>query len=122
MGVRIEADDSTLAVVLTGWDAVWALRRRVEAPLASVAGVAVGSRAEVDAERPLFRAPGTFLPGVIVAGTYHGRHTRPQFWCAHRAEEVLVVDLAGPAPLARLVLEVDDPHRTAAELAGRIAC
>ena len=109
-----------LHVAFAGLDAVWTLRRQVDVPLTTVAGVRVLSRADALADKPLLRAPGTYLPGVIVAGTYRGLRRRPQLWCVHAADEVLAIDLADGARYERIVLEVADPAAVAAELTGHL--
>ncbi|MGH3328569.1 MAG: hypothetical protein ACRDPT_12370 [Streptomycetales bacterium] len=46
--------------------------------------------------------------------TYRGlRPRRRQFWCVHRANQVLVIDLQTPE---RLVLQVAAPWRTARDI------
>jgi hypothetical protein len=106
-----------LHVAFAGLDALWTLKRHVALPLSAVASARVLPLAEALAEKPLIRAPGTYLPGVIVAGTY--RHLRggrrPQLWCAHSDGDVLVLDL-GDAPWERIVLSVSDPEAAARDL------
>jgi hypothetical protein len=114
------ARDGRLHVVFAGLDAVWACRRRVDVPLTAVTGARVLSRAEALADKPSVRAPGTYLPGVIVAGTYRAPRRRPQLWCVHTAEQVLVIDLTEEARLQRIVLDVADPAAVAAELTGHL--
>lgn len=97
-----------LIVQLRGWEQVWALKRRIEVPLACV------RRAVIDpaiARRPEgMRAPGTYLPWVISAGTYRGRGKRA-FWSVRNPAKAVVIDLAGHH-YTRLVIEVDDPLET----------
>jgi hypothetical protein len=110
------ARDDRLHVAFAGLDAVWTCRRNVDVPLTAVAGVRVLSRAEALADKPLLRAPGTYLPGVIVAGTYRGPGRRPQLWCVHAADRVLAIDLTPEARHERIVLELADPDAVAGEL------
>lgn len=117
MPPRVTVDGDVLRVTLGGAGAVWALKRRVERPLAHVASARVGDRRTLQRQRPALRWPGTLLPGLITAGTY--RSPRPgggrQFWDVRRAERVLVVDLHDDA-YSRLVLEVPDPAAVAATI------
>ncbi len=53
------------------------------------------------------RAPGTYVPGVIVAGTFHADGERV-FWDVRDAQKAIVIHL-GDEQYARLVVEVDDP-------------
>jgi hypothetical protein len=111
------ARDGRLHVVFAGLDALWTVRRRVDLPLGSVLSARAMALAEALAEKPLVRAPGTYLPGVIVAGTYRHvrRGGRPQLWCAHSDEDVLVLEL-DEAPWERIVLSMADPAAAAREL------
>lgn len=109
-----------LQVAFSGWDAVWTLRRRVDVPLAAVTAARVLSREVALGEKPLLRAPGTYLPGVIVAGTYRAPRRRPQLWCVHAADEVLAIDLADEAPYERIVLELADPAAAAEEITASV--
>ncbi|MCW3840667.1 hypothetical protein ONA70_11210 [Micromonospora yasonensis] len=108
MAVQVDVDPERLIVRLTGADRLWALSAGVRAPTAAVTGVRPVSRAEAYARGSGWRLPGTFWPGLIMAGTYLSRTHGRSFWCVHRAEEVLLVELDGQ-PFDRLVLEVDQP-------------
>ena len=57
------------------------------------------------------RAPGTHIPGVLVAGTFHQDGERV-FWDVHDAAKAVVIELADEK-YQRLVIEVDDPRETA---------
>ncbi|HEY0358201.1 MAG TPA: hypothetical protein VGD11_06440 [Mycobacteriales bacterium] len=114
------ARDGRLHVAFGGLDAVWTCRRHVDLPLSAVDGVRVLSRAEALADKPLLRAPGTYLPGVIVAGTYRAPGRRPQLWCVHAADEVLAIDLNPEARYERIVLEFADPAAVGAELSREL--
>ena len=60
------------------------------------------------------RAPGTHVPGVITAGTFY-QEGEPVFWDVHDPEKTVVIQLRDER-YARLVIEVDDPHATAAAI------
>lgn len=108
MAVLVEVDPERLIVRLTGADRLWAVSAGIQVPTAAVTGVRPVSRAEAYARGSGWRLPGTFWPGLIMAGSYWSRSTGRSFWCVHRAEEVLLVELDGQ-PYDRLVLEVDQP-------------
>ena len=115
--VELAIEDGTLIVRLGKRDATFAFRRRVAIPLAQISGVATAARTSVP--RHGLRLPGTEIPGFIRAGSY-GRGTKREFWDVRKGETVLVIDTAGAASYARLVLEVDDPAGTAAWLRGEL--
>lgn len=114
--VLVQVDGERLTVRLTGWDRVWALSAGVEAPLLAVTGVRTVDRREAYATAGGLRLPGTAWPGVIMAGSYVSRATGRSFWCVHRAETVLLVELVGQS-YDRLVLEVDRPADVSREIA-----
>jgi hypothetical protein len=60
------------------------------------------------------RAGGTHMPGAITAGTFYQDGERV-FWDVHEPEKTLVIQLRDER-YARLVIEVEDPHSTAAAI------
>jgi hypothetical protein len=69
---RIEIAGSNLTIEILGWDKLWSFKNRLEFPLEHVVS-AHRWQAERDRWYHGLRAPGTNLPGVIVAGSYHRR-------------------------------------------------
>ncbi|RZU76969.1 hypothetical protein EV384_5681 [Micromonospora kangleipakensis] len=116
MAVLVQVDPEQLVVRLTGADRLWALTAGVAVPTASVTGVRTVGRAEAYRRGAGWRLPGTFWPGLIMAGSYVSRSHGRSFWCVHRADEVLLVDLEGPA-YDRLILEVDQPAEVSRAIA-----
>ena len=118
--VEIALDDGRLILEVQGWDRLWALKSRLEIPIEHLGGVS----ADPDATRGWkgFRAPGTYVPGVITAGTFHLDGERI-FWDVHDPARVIVIDLVDER-YRRLVVEVADPDgavrliRSAIEPAG----
>ncbi|MGH3344653.1 MAG: hypothetical protein ACRDPK_17655 [Carbonactinosporaceae bacterium] len=117
------APDGLVARV-RGVDQLWAFRRNIRVPMHQIDAVRVMSRAAARAELPWVRAPGSYLPGLVIAGSYwHLRRRRRQFWCVHRAAEVLVIDVRSVTE--RLVLQVVDPWAAARDIGharARVAC
>jgi hypothetical protein len=110
---EVELTEDALIVHVRGMDRLWALKSRLEIPLAHVVG------AEIDPEvaqgwRKSIRAPGTHVPGVITAGTFYQEGERV-FWDVHDPESTVVIHLKDDL-YARLVIEVDDPPSTAAAI------
>ncbi len=115
---EVELTENPLIVHVRGMDRLWALKSRLEIPLAHVAD------AKVDPEmargwRKGLRAPGTHVPGVITAGTFYQEGERV-FWDVHDPERSTVVHLKDER-CARLVIEVDDPPATAAAIQGALS-
>lgn len=115
--IDLAIEDSNLVVRLGKRDATFAFKRRVSIPLTKISGVTTAARTSVP--RHGLRLPGTEIPGFIRAGSY-GQGAKREFWDVRKGETVLVIDTAGAAGYARLVLEVDDPARMAAWLRGEL--
>ena len=114
--VSILADRLRLDVL--GWDKLWAFMDHLEVPLAQVREV----RADPAAARGFWhgwRAPGTQIPGVITAGTYH-RGGHATFFDVHNPERAIVIELEG-GEYRRLVIEVENPADLVARLQSAIA-
>lgn len=105
MDLRIEGDRLTLT--LQGAERLWAMKLSpIVVPRAHVV------RAEAalpPATWRQIRAPGTFLPGVIKAGTYYTDRGK-EFWYTLRSrkDNPLTIELEGE-PYRRLVLTPDGP-------------
>ena len=114
---EVELTRDALVVHVQGMDQLWALKSRLEIPLAHVVG------AEVDPEiarewHKGIRAGGTHVPGVVTAGTFYQEGERV-FWDVHDPEQTVVIQLRDER-YARLVIEVDDPHTTAVVIQGAL--
>ncbi len=104
--VTIESND--LVVRIEGWHRLWAFKSRISVHLDQVRG----ARADPDIVHGWkgWRAPGTYLPGVIVAGTFYKRGERI-FWDVRDPSRAVVIELEDEK-YSRLVVEVDDPQET----------
>ena len=106
--VHIDGDD--LVVVIEGLHKVWALKSSLAIPLANVRGATADPG--ISAEPKGIRAPGTRVPGLITAGTFH-LDGEKVFWDVRDPAKTVVVELADEH-YARLVLQVEDPRATVA--------
>jgi hypothetical protein len=95
---------------MEGLDKLWALKSRLEIPLANVRGATADPG--IAKEPKGIRAPGAYVPGVITAGTFHIDGERV-FWDVHDAAKAVVFELRDER-YARLVIEVADPRETVA--------
>jgi len=106
-------DADSVTVVLSAVERVESLHGDLVVPRSAVRGVRVvdDGMAEIHG----LRAPGTAVPGVIVAGTFRhqGRRT---FAVCHHHRPAVVLELAG-AEFDRVVVTVEDPHGVVAGLA-----
>jgi hypothetical protein len=117
MMARVSIDDGDLVVDVQGMDKLWALKSRLTIPLAHVRGATADPG--IVREGKGIRAPGTRVPGVIVAGTFHDDGERV-FWDVRDAAKAVVIQLDDER-YARLVIEVDDPSSTVDLIEGALS-
>jgi hypothetical protein len=110
--VSIHAD--TLIVEIEGMDRLWALKSRLEIPLANVRGVTADPGAITEPKG--LRTSGTHMPGVITAGTFRVDGERI-FWDVRDPAKAVVIELHDER-YARLIVQVENP-RTTVELIER---
>lgn len=105
---HLHVDGDALVVGIEGLDKLWALKSRLTIPQANIRG-ATADLGMIKSPKGI-RAPGTHIPGVITAGTFHtdGEYV---FWDVHDPAKAVVIELADER-YARLVIEVDDPRAT----------
>jgi hypothetical protein len=114
--VHIEGDRVRFEV--QGWDKLWALKSQIEIPLKQI----VSARVDPEPARGWFhglRIPGTEIPGVITAGTFYTRDGIA-FYDIHDPEKAIVVEV-DDEHYKRLVVEVENPEQSVAELRAAIA-
>lgn len=101
--VEYKIDESFLIVEIKGWDRIWSLKGSLKIELEKIIGV---RRRIADDAPPWLRAPGTYLPNIITAGTYYGKGKK-EFWCTKHKKSAVVIDLAD-ADYTRIVIDVED--------------
>ncbi|MEA2298279.1 MAG: hypothetical protein QOF77_1215 [Solirubrobacteraceae bacterium] len=106
MPATIELSDESLVVQIERGDRLWALKSRLEIPLAHVVDV---KPAAEEAHRWLhgLKVGGSHIPGVISVGRFYS-HGQWVFWDVHDAEKAIEVALQDDR-YDRLVIEVRDP-------------
>jgi hypothetical protein len=104
----ISIDGTDLTIDIQGLDKLWTFKSRLTIPMAHVRGATADP--SITREYKGWRGPGTFLPGVLVAGTYH-QEGKKVFWDVHNKDKAVVIELDDDS-YQRLVIEVDDPRAT----------
>lgn len=108
--VRIDGDD--LVIEQSAVDTVLSLRSSLRIPLANVRGVTADPG--IAGEAKGLRAPGAHVPGLLTLGTFY-REGRKTFWNIRRGANAIVITLEH-TDFDQLVIEVDDPQQTIAEV------
>jgi hypothetical protein len=104
--VTVAVRDGVALFEVEGADKLWALKSRLEIPLAHIRDV----RLDTAAARGWwhgFRECGTNVPGVITAGTFY-QDGKSIFWDVHNPERVIVIALEDER-YDELIIEVADP-------------
>jgi hypothetical protein len=117
MATTISIEGDVLTVVVVGLDKLWSMTSQLEIPLEHVRGAAIDP-AIVNGPKG-WRGPGSNVPGVITAGTFHQDGKRI-FWDVHHGENAVVIELQHDR-FERLVVEVDDPYATVALIESALA-
>ncbi len=111
----VSTSDGRLVIEVQGLDKLWALKSRLEIPLEHISDV----RSAVEQRVRGIRAPGTYIPGVITAGTFHQVGKRV-FWDVHHPERAIAIDLHDER-YTTLIVEVANPEATICEIQSAIA-
>jgi hypothetical protein len=108
----IDIDGDSLVVQIEGADKLWAMKSRLEIPLADV----VDARVAGDEARGWqgIRVGGTEVPGVIKAGQFYWKG-RWVFCDMHHPDKAIAIDLQHEQ-YEKLLVEVDDPDREVARI------
>ncbi|MFC0598336.1 hypothetical protein [Streptomyces palmae] len=107
---HVSIDNGNLIVEIEGLDKLWALKSRLTIPLAHVRGATADPG--IAKEPKGLRSPGTHVPGIVTAGTFHVDGERV-FWDVRDPAKAVVIQLADER-YARLVIQVLDPRATVA--------
>jgi hypothetical protein len=115
--VTVTFTPTTAIFEVEGLDKLWALRSRLELPLAHITGVRADPSVASGWWHGL-RFGGTNVPGLLTAGTFY-QDGGFVFWDVHDPAQTIVVDLDHEHYRA-LVIEVADPAQVVADLQARL--
>ncbi|HEY4256969.1 MAG TPA: hypothetical protein VGM66_07145 [Candidatus Udaeobacter sp.] len=111
----VSTSNGKLIIKVEGLEKLWAFKSRLEIPFEHITGV----RSAAEERASGIRAPGTHIPGVITAGTFH-QIGKKVFWDVHHAERAIAIDLQDER-YTTLVIEVADPEATIRAIRAAIA-
>lgn len=115
--VDVQVQGDRVVFEVEGMHKLWALRSRLEIPLAHVRGV----RADPEIARGLWRGlklAGSDIPGLFAAGTFY-RHGNLVFYDVRDPTHAIVVELDDET-YDRLVVEVRDPAAAVATITAAV--
>ncbi len=102
--VEIFVAADTLKIEVLGWSKLWCLKSRLDVPLCCIRSATADG---VLPSRFWLRLPGTYIPGVIKAGSYWNG-SQWSFWdIRRRRDNVVVIALRG-WKYDYIVVEVND--------------
>ena len=103
--MRLSLVNEKLNIEFEWYEQLWAVRidRSIEIPIAHIKSI---TTAEPQITWQEVRAPGTFLPGVIKAGTYYTRQGK-DFWYVTNDCRYLTLELQDET-YRRLILTIPD--------------
>lgn len=111
--VDVKVESGRVVFEVEGLDKLWALRSRLEIPLAHIKSARVDNEVAKGFWHGV-RLGGTDLPGVITAGTFY-RKGRLVFYDTHKPENTIVVELDHET-YEQLILQVRDPAAAVAAI------
>jgi hypothetical protein len=103
--MQLNLTDRKLQIEFEWYEQIWAVRldRVLEIPIAHIRSITTD---EPQSSWAQLRAPGTFLPGIIKAGTYYTKQGK-EFWYVTDDRNYLILELTDEA-YCRLVLTIPD--------------
>lgn len=102
--VDIKIDGDNVIVEVMGIHQFWSLKRKIVFAKKNIIRVQLGAKPLRPAP---FRAPGTYIPKLIIAGIYYGRK-RKEFWDVGFKKDVIEIDLNNEK-YTKIVVNVENP-------------
>ena len=116
--VTIEIIDGTLLLDVHGLDKLWSLRSTLRIPLTHVKGATSAAGLERDWFDGL-KLGGTFIPGVLTAGTFYNRDGFV-FWDVHDSARAIRIALEHET-YRELIVEVESPETAVATINNAVS-
>jgi len=107
--------NSFLEIRLRGKEKFLSVKGSLKFPLKDIVSV---STATPQSSWKEIRAPGSFIPGLIKAGTYYTDRGK-EFWYTTRGKKLLTIELQGQS-YKRVVVGLDNPEQWKKRLNSRL--
>ncbi len=103
--MQLSLANEQLSIEFEWYEQLWAVRfdRLMAIPIAHIQ---TASTAEPQCNWATVRAPGTFVPGIIKAGTYYTKQGK-EFWYVTEDKNYLTLDLQDE-PYRRLIITIPE--------------
>jgi hypothetical protein len=111
--VSIEITGNEVTVRILGHHRLWAVRNLIRFRMEDVESAV---KVESSQKPPWRRCPGTYLPGFICAGTYHGEQGK-EFWDTTFKGNAVEIRLK-QGLFAKLVVDVKNPDELLKQLSS----
>jgi hypothetical protein len=108
---KVSISGGKLTIDVQGLHKIWALKSRFEIPVDHISAV----RRAADERVRGIRLPGTFVPGLITAGTYYEGGGKRVFWDVHDHERAIAIELHDES-FSTVIIEVADPEASIREI------
>lgn len=115
--VKVTFDGDTIHLEVQGLDKLWAFKSQLNIPLQNIKAVRVNPD-EASGWWHGIKTPGTNIPGLIVAGTFH-QHDRRVFWDVHDPAKTVILELHDDR-YDELIIQVEEPEATERLIRSRI--
>ena len=106
---NVEISGTEVIVYVQGWHKLFAFKNELRVPLKHVERVA-RAKNELHTWKG-WRAPGTSVPGVLVAGTFYGKDGRA-FWDVFGGGDKAIAMYLRDDRFAKLIIDVEDSEST----------
>ena len=105
VSIRIESDN--ILIKLKGYHRIWAFRKQITLEIGRIKSVQI---ADKSLQPDGIRFPGTYIPKVLIAGTYVWSKRR-EFWDTTLRGKAIEISLAG-GRYSKVVVDVENPSET----------
>jgi hypothetical protein len=104
--MHLDLESHQLKITLTPIERLWAVRigKTITIPLTQIQQVSITAPSVNWKE---LRSPGTFVPGILKAGTFYQNSIR-SFWYTKPKMPVLTLELSPDAYYRRIILSLND--------------
>lgn len=110
--ITVSMNNQDMILTVEGLHKVWALKSQMSIPKQQVVSARINHN-EITKPKG-WRAPGTYIPGLITAGTYRAIGNKV-FWDVVHYDQSIIVDLRD-SDYQQLILEVKNPEAIVAEI------